>query len=45
MTADERVRMIIGDLMVQLQVALAKIEEMTKENDELKQRPQSPPDD
>jgi molybdopterin converting factor small subunit len=38
MTADERVRMMLGDLMVQLQVAMAEVETLKAENTALKKR-------
>ena len=36
MDADQRVRLAIGDLVVQLHIAMAKVEELQKELDEVK---------
>jgi hypothetical protein len=38
-TADQRVKMMIGELSVNLQIAMARIEELTKENEALKAKP------
>jgi hypothetical protein len=37
--ADQRVKMLVGELSVNLQLAMARIEELTKENAALKAKP------